>query len=504
MKKLCVLLALVLCAGLLTVPAYAETLGDVNGNGQIEAGDARLALRIAVGLEDCAPDSPQYTAADADFSGKVDAADARLILRAAVGLEELGHPAPLSSRDIYKKASAYTFEIHVKTRDYDALGSGFAISADGEIVTNYHVIAEATAISVYDINGTRYTLLQVVAIDRDLDLAILRVKEPLTPAVLNTAGYETGDTVYTLGSSNGYTGTFANGVISNASIEIPEYNPGVTYIQTSAPISGGNSGGPLIDDWGRVVGVNTMTDMEGQNLNFAIPAFYITGLDRSSPMTPKDYYEAEYNFRRIIGDYPAEGLRIRPGAVAATLFAAEGVQTSTLSVTCSSDQLRLEVLRYNDYYYNEILVTVVAKGPCENAKVTVYVEEAPEVTLSFNVTVTADAPAGYYDFPEIPDFGAITGVAPKSVGTEGIYEGLVYDGSALLKVAKNKAAVRALYEKALTDAGFEEAEKASQLLTGTTVYYYENPDLYIGVEYVEKSVLGRLTSVTITLYSLYY
>ena len=108
MKKPCIFLALILSLTVLCLPASAAALGDVDGNSKIEAADARLALRAAVGLEDYAAGSEAFKAADADKNGKIEAADARVILRAAVGLEQLpdeDQPASVQEiADFYKAA----------------------------------------------------------------------------------------------------------------------------------------------------------------------------------------------------------------------------------------------------------------------------------------------------------------------------------------------------------------------------------------------------------------
>lgn len=497
MKKISMFLVFVLLAVLLFVPVSANSLGDVNGNGRLEAADARLALRITVGLETYAPGTPQFAAADINGNGKVEAADARRILRSAVGLESLGaaQGKPLTSKEIYKMASAYTYEIRVSTDEYDAIGSGFAISADGLIVTNYHVIGDANTIQVFDYQNQELTVSQVVAFDRNKDLAILRVEGTLTPAQLNTNDYETGDTVYTLGSANGYTGTFANGVISNAAIVVPDYDPDMTFVQTSAPISAGNSGGPLIDEYGRVVAVNTMTDEMGQNLNFAIPSSYILALDRSRPMTVEAFSKAEYEFREIYVLFGEESVSMRRGGTSAYVFQVVSRQDYTLEVTSSSPALKTVLLTDTGYPALEIL----AAGECENAVVTVYLKEDPAVKKEFTVSVS---PQGEISFPGAegtPDFGAVTGVVPAAESFMDFYpyENLVYDGTSLLKTFQSAAAVRTAYEKALTEAGFRQTGKDSQLFGAVVTYTYQNPTTDFEVIYTENVILGRLISVTI-------
>ena len=283
MKKICTLLLSVLLVFLLVFGVSAAALGDVDADGSVTAADARLALRRAVDLETFARGSAQYTAADADRDGTVTAADARLILRAAVGLENLNPAEKLDPTEIFKLASRFTFEVRAENTDTVSTGSGFAISSDGKIVTNYHVVDEAQTISVTDYNGKTYPVVRVLAFDEELDLAVLEIAAETNPAELNYADYETGSSIYALGSSIGLTGTFSPGMISAKARRLEGER--VIYIQHTAPISHGNSGGPLLDDCGRVLGVNVAYFEGGQNLNLAIPVRYLDELDFGNPMT---------------------------------------------------------------------------------------------------------------------------------------------------------------------------------------------------------------------------
>ncbi len=502
------ILALLLAIAMLLVPAVtaqANSLGDIDGNNFVDAADARLALRIAVGLEDrMGPGTPQYAAADADGNGTVEAADARILLRVAVGLESLhtgaDTGAPLSSKEIYKKAAAYTFEINVVTADYEAIGSGFAISKDGCIVTNYHVIEDAEKITVTDLSGRAYTLTEIAAFDRHLDIAVLRVKETLTPAELNTADYETGDVVYTLGSSNGYTGTFANGVISNSAVSLADYRPDMTFIQTSAPISGGNSGGPLIDSYGRVLGINTLTDEMGQNLNFAIPVSYLAGLDRSHPLTPEQFSQAEYGRCEAELVFGKDNFCMRPGSTAAFIYYITSPQGYVPRAKSSDDNVTVAVSYDPDWGYLALYAT--ARGTCKNAVLTLYAEETGAVCANVRVSVAPDGDINYMSAYGTPDFGAVTGVCPYEVNAEPTvpYAGLVYDGSAVTKASGSAAKARSAYFAALESAGFTQTGKTTRLLGAYVTYSYYNQRTDINVDYTENLLLGQLRNVTVEVY----
>lgn len=147
------------------------------------------------------------------------------------------------------------------------MGSGFVLSADGAIITNYHVIEDAYAIEV-NIGEQSYEVISVLAYDKTLDIAVLKVEAAdLIPVVINLAEVKTGSAVYAVGSSKGLTRTFSNGIVTHAGRDIE----GVRYVQHNAAISSGNSGGPLVNEYGEVIGVNTFTLRDSQNLNLPLP-----------------------------------------------------------------------------------------------------------------------------------------------------------------------------------------------------------------------------------------
>jgi hypothetical protein len=158
-----------------------------------------------------------------------------------------------------------------------ALGSGFLVSADGEIVTNYHVIKEAHSAIVKLSNGAFFPVNGVLASDADGDLAIIKVSGKNLPFL--TLGdidkLHVGDHVVAIGSPLGLEGTVSDGIVS-ALRDVASKK----WIQTTAPVSHGNSGGPLLDMSEHVIGVITWgVNLElGQNLNFAAPCSEVTAL----------------------------------------------------------------------------------------------------------------------------------------------------------------------------------------------------------------------------------
>lgn len=175
-----------------------------------------------------------------------------------------------------------------------SVGSCFVYSADGQLITNYHVIeggysAEAT------LAGRTYQISIVVSFDKEIDLALLKISannsQPLQPVKVCRREHKTGETVYTLGNSQGLTSTFSKGIITYSDREYE----GVHYVQHDAAISSGNSGGPLINEYGEVIGINTLTLEDSQNLNFAIRVSELSQLYNYFSMPMTEFYEKERN-----------------------------------------------------------------------------------------------------------------------------------------------------------------------------------------------------------------
>ena len=158
-----------------------------------------------------------------------------------------------------------------------ALGSGFLVSADGEIVTNHHVIMDAHSAIVKLSNGSFFPVSGVLADDSQRDLAVIKVNGKNLPFLPlgEIDKVHVGDHVVAIGSPLGFEGTVSDGIVS----AIRDVN-NKKWIQTTAPASHGNSGGPLLDMSNHVVGVITLgvNPELGQNLNFAVPCSKVASL----------------------------------------------------------------------------------------------------------------------------------------------------------------------------------------------------------------------------------
>lgn len=185
----------------------------------------------------------------------------------------------LSAVEIYKKCSKAMVEITSTNGSGEStIGSGFFVSKN-KIITNYHVIEGATKMKVVDYAGKELNVVTVYDYNEEVDLALLGIDTDHDFMEVSYESNTIGERIYTIGSPYGLTGTFSTGIISMTSRETEEDD--ILYTQFTAPISRGNSGGPLIDSKGRAIGVNTHTRLEGQNLNFAVPSTYFYVLDES-------------------------------------------------------------------------------------------------------------------------------------------------------------------------------------------------------------------------------
>jgi len=202
----------------------------------------------------------------------------------------------LSAHDVYKRISPSTVEILT----YDAkgncigIGSGFFIDSEGTVLTNHHVIEGGSAATVTTYGGDESQAVLVSGYDAGIDLAVLQTEFTDTvPVVFAQKSPEHGDTIYALGSALGETDTFTTGIISNPC----RIKDGVEYIQIDAALSPGNSGGPLINDRGEVLGVNCWQYIDGQNMNFAIAIAELENIDRSSPVSMSEFGASAHSVR---------------------------------------------------------------------------------------------------------------------------------------------------------------------------------------------------------------
>lgn len=162
-------------------------------------------------------------------------------------------------------------------RKKEALGSGFIINKDGTILTNYHIVHGFKSVTVILHNGIKEKA-EIIGADPKTDIALLKIEtdEKLTPVKFgNSSSMRIGDIVLAIGNPFGLGNTVTTGIIS-AKSRVLDANNFVDYIQTDAAINSGNSGGPLFNVKGEVIGVNSAIASPGPvpintGISFAVP-----------------------------------------------------------------------------------------------------------------------------------------------------------------------------------------------------------------------------------------
>lgn len=164
----------------------------------------------------------------------------------------------------------------------EGLGTGFVVGEDGLIATNFHVIGEGRPISVQFADGTKRDVTEVRASDRKLDLAVVKIDQTgLKPLELGDAtAAKEGQSVVAMGNPRGLKHSVVEGIVSGKR-EID----GRSMLQLAMPIEQGNSGGPLVDREGKVLGIITLKSLVTDNLGFAISVNSLkTLLEKPNPI----------------------------------------------------------------------------------------------------------------------------------------------------------------------------------------------------------------------------
>lgn len=197
------------------------------------------------------------------------------------GVENVPTEGALSLQEIYSRNIDSVASITSTGQGATATGTGVILTEDGYIVTNCHVVENSISITAQLTDG-RTLPAMLVGTDSVSDLAVLHVDTTgLTPAQFGDSdSIRVGDTVVAIGDPLGvkFRGTYTDGIISGIGRDMDMDGRTMTLIQTNAALNSGNSGGPLINCYGQVIGINTMkigafTDSAGvEGLGFAIPS----------------------------------------------------------------------------------------------------------------------------------------------------------------------------------------------------------------------------------------
>ena len=211
-----------------------------------------------------------------------------------------------SAKQIYKNFSKSVFYLY--NPDAKATGTGFLVDDSGLVLSNWHVAEKATNMFIWTLpeGGDKsvkflfekqdYYMASVIATNKKQDLALIKVSglpKTIKPVSLGSDDQiEVGDNVYAIGHPISYPWTFSSGMVSQVR-ENFEWDTDDTFthmanvIQMQTPISTGNSGGPLFSSEGKVVGVNTLGETQGQNINFAVAVNQVKQFIKDNPYVAK-------------------------------------------------------------------------------------------------------------------------------------------------------------------------------------------------------------------------
>lgn len=393
--------------------------------------------------------------------------------------EEPTPSGPLTALQISEKCADAVFYIDIYGFNgaLAGRGSGFFISSDGLAITNFHVAANSGALVLTTTDGKQYSDVKIVDYDAENDLALLRVSGGPFPYLElgDSSALRQGQQVYAIGSPRGLQNTMSQGIVSSVSRTIN----GTNYVQISVPIDHGSSGGALLDEYGRVVGVTTAGFEGGGDLNLAIPSQRIRGLDTSSTTGYVMWQDKVY-----------------PGLSKACDFGAfSGVREVDFAYTQLGVLYMYDVWDFHDllgvedaeqfgrtmYYYGEALKlngftqvegtvgdSVLYESDTEMVYVVVDYENAAIYVLAEVL------PVYYAERPALPDLGWYLGLEPYDAGPVENSQVYLYRWAQYYTAAEINSALSGYFEL-LEEEGF------TYVYSENGVYLFEGHGLSVGV-----------------------
>lgn len=290
--------------------------------------------------------------------------------------------------------------------------SALCVSANGVLLTAYHVVKGAREVQVRLASGEVYDDVQLVGVDSRRDIAAIRIAAtdlPVLP-VATQDDYKVGEEVYVVSNPKGLAWSASSGILSAFRLadEIPGAGKGFHLLQFSAPVSPGSSGGVLVDGSGRALGIVT-SSLAGQNLNFAVPLVNVLGLANGSAAATPFSSGSDLNL-------PQSGLRGSSQAVAK----ADPAEILRLART-------LAIQSRTAYFTPALLARVLLKESAFNS-LGLKVVEDPRVA---DLIIQVDRPLFTYDFTY-----TVTSPATSLLLASG--KVIAFDGAAAApKIAKN-------------------------------------------------------------------
>lgn len=286
--------------------------------------------------------------------------------------------------NVVKKVAPSVVSILTRTVGGGSAGTGVIISGDGYVITNKHVIEGAREIAVVTVDGTTYSKVSIIGTDPLNDIGFLKIEDAkdLPQAALgDSSTVRVGQKVIAIGNARGHQNSVTSGIISGKGRPIATRGQSSRdvqvlsdLLQTDTAINHGNSGGPLLNMAGQVIGINTAIDANSQNIGFSIPINATKGLVRTvkdkgrverayagmryrmiTPEVRVDYKIEQKQGALVIGDdavaagSPADKAGVKPGDIITKVngrtVGEHGGLTSLISEYAPGDTIQLVVLR---------------------------------------------------------------------------------------------------------------------------------------------------------------
>lgn len=360
---------------------------DIGQNGVLVAiGEARLPAASDESVQDellmTEVDPPAETQMPLEAADTEAAEEAELELQASPASVE-NRPAEeenaLSLQEIYKKAAPSVASISCVLSNGSSSGTGIIMSEDGYIITNYHVIEDARVIYVL-LDGDVSYQAELVGGDETSDLAVLKINATgLTPAEFGDSDVlQVGDLVVAIGDPLGaeLRGTMTDGIVSAINRDLSLNGRQMTLIQTNAALNSGNSGGPLINCYGQVIGINTM-----KMSSYSAASATVEGLGFAIPITAAKPIIEELIEQGYVSGRPAIGITGQTLDLRAQLFyhMPNGVVVVSVDETSDAYAKGLAaddvIVGFNDTAIESLEDLVSAKSACsagDTVSLTIY------------------------------------------------------------------------------------------------------------------------------------
>ena len=318
-------------------------------------------------------------------------------------------------------ASSTGYNFFMQPVETASSGSGFIITEDGYIVTNYHVISNSTNVEVTLDDGTSYDA-QVVGGDEDYDIAVLKVDPgdtKLKPVVLGTSGsLQVGDEILAIGNPLGeLTFSMSEGIVSCVNREINVDGTPFNMIQITAAINEGNSGGPLFNIYGEVVGIVSAkysTSSSGnavEGLGFAIPMddvlSMIKDIMENGQVTTRPYlginawYDSQPQVSGVSAGVYVESVEAGGPAEKAGLQAGDVITMIGSSIITNRDDISSLSKTYKAG--DTVTITYVRDGQVATTELT-FGSTTEASTTSSEATEPTDGDEDYYPYDNMEDF----------------------------------------------------------------------------------------------------